>query len=420
MAFWKEACKAMRYMNYERSKADPCLFFNWEEGELSLAMLWVDDCLLMGPRRKVEKAKKRMMSVFDCKDIGEMKEYVGCVIERGNGWLRMTQPLQLRKFQDEFDLETQRGDPDTPAEPHSVLNEGDQEEELQPEKQTEYRKGTGILLHLMRWSRPEILNAVRECSRHLKQGTKKHHRQMIRIMKYCCGKPRRGAYFKPKRRWDGKSPMKFRVHGKSDSEYMKDPSRHSVNGWACYVEGCAVNMASKMMPIIAISVTEAELYAAIQCVQDMLFVMRVLMCIGLEVELTMILEVDNKGAVDICNSWTVGGRTRHIEVKQYFLRELKEAGLVKVIWRKGDEMAADLFTKNLAGPLFETHASEFVGEDEYFQEHKSKKEKRASMKSQDTGDTREETGFESLGTVRPFDSEYYRIWNEIVDHDDDD
>jgi len=108
-------------------------------------------------------------------------------------------------------------------------------------------------------------------------------------------------------------------------------------------------------------------------------------------------------------------KTQDLKVMKY-----AEAGLVKVIWRKGDEMAADLFTKNLAGPLFETHASEFVGEDEYFQEHKSKKEKRASMKSQDTADTRKETGFESLGTVRPFDSEYYRIWNEIVDHDDDD
>ena len=40
----------------------------------------------------------------------------------------------------------------------------------------------------------------------------------------------------------------------------------------------------------------------------------------------MTLEVDNKGAVDICKTpiWTVEGRTRHVEVKMYyFLRELK-------------------------------------------------------------------------------------------------
>ena len=75
----------------------------------------------------------------------------------------------------------------------------------------------------------------------------------------------------PNREWDGHSRMKMRIKGKSDSEYMKDPSRHSVNVWACYLEGCAVSMALKMMPVIALSVTEAELYAGIQCVQDMLF-----------------------------------------------------------------------------------------------------------------------------------------------------
>ena len=63
-----------------------------------------------------------------------------------------------------------------------------------------------------------------------------------------------------------------------------------------------MNLASKMMPILALSVTEAELYAAIQCVMDMLFVMRVLLSIGLQVALPMILEVDNKGAVDICHN----------------------------------------------------------------------------------------------------------------------
>jgi hypothetical protein len=34
-----------------------------------------------------------------------------------------------------------------------------------------------------------------------------------------------------------------------------------------------------MMPIIALSVTEAELFAAVMCVQDMLFIIRVLLSI---------------------------------------------------------------------------------------------------------------------------------------------
>jgi len=93
-------------MGYVHCNADQCYFFDWEDGALSLILLCVYDCLLTGPKEKVLKAKTKFIRLFDCKDIGEMKEYVGCVIERGKGWLKMTQPTQLWKFEDEFDLQT--------------------------------------------------------------------------------------------------------------------------------------------------------------------------------------------------------------------------------------------------------------------------------------------------------------------------
>jgi len=46
-------------MGYEQCKADPCLFFDWEGGALSLILLWVDDCLLIGLKDKVLKAKTK-------------------------------------------------------------------------------------------------------------------------------------------------------------------------------------------------------------------------------------------------------------------------------------------------------------------------------------------------------------------------
>ena len=69
---------------------------------------------------------------------------------------------------------------------------------------------------------------------------------------------------------------------------------------------------------VALSVTGAELYAAVSTAQDMLCVMNVLLSIGLVVELPMVLEVDNMGAVHLANNWNVSGRTRHIYVQQCF------------------------------------------------------------------------------------------------------
>jgi hypothetical protein len=72
----------------------------------------------------------------------------------------------------------------------------------------------------------------------------------------------------------------------------------------------------------------------------------------------MVLEVDNKGVVDLANNWSVGGRTPHISVHVNFLRELKEQGLLCVVWIPTDENSADLFTKNLPGPLFDGNGSD--------------------------------------------------------------
>ena len=57
----------------------------------------------------------------------------------------------------------------------------------------------------------------------------------------------------------------------------------------------------------------------------MIYGKNMLESVGLKVQLPMVLQMDNKGAVDLINSFSVGGHSRHINVKQCFLRELKES-----------------------------------------------------------------------------------------------
>ena len=115
-------------------------------------------------------------------------------------------------------------------------------------------------------------------------------------------------------------------------------------------------MKSRMQGCVTLSVTEAETVAATQCAQDMLFVMRVIESMGLKVKKPMILEVDNKGAIDLSHHWSVGGRTRHDGVFR---------AVITLKWIPTDENSADLFTKNLAGPAFIKHVMTYCGVDEY-------------------------------------------------------
>jgi hypothetical protein len=193
---------------------------------------------------------------------------------------------------------------------------------------------------------------------------------MHRAMEYCVDTPNRGWLLCPTRKWDGKDKsFKFRVKGQSDSDYAKYPvTRRSVSGYSTFLEEAPVTVKSAMQKIVALSVTEAETVAAMQCAQDMLYVKSLLESMELQVELPMILEVDNSGAVDLANNWSAGGRTRHMETCMFFLRDLQEANLIKVEWRRGDENPVDMYTKNLAGPAFNKCAKVFVGDDKYMKE----------------------------------------------------
>ena len=55
-------------------------------------MLWVDDCLIVGNNENVIKIKETLTTLFDCKNVGKMNEYVGCLVQKGQTWMRSKQP----------------------------------------------------------------------------------------------------------------------------------------------------------------------------------------------------------------------------------------------------------------------------------------------------------------------------------------
>ena len=76
--------------------------------------------------------------------------------------------------------------------------------------------------------------------------------------------------------------------------------------------------------------TEVENAAGVMVAQDMLHVYHLLESLELNIELPIMLEMDNSGAVDIANSWSVRGRMCHMDLYNYFLHELKDHGILVI------------------------------------------------------------------------------------------
>lgn len=57
----------------------------------------------------------------------------------------------------------------------------------------------------------------------------------------------------------------------------------------------------------------------------MIYVDKLVKLMGLKVKKLIMIYCDNNGTVALVNGWSVGGRTKHINNRLNFLRELKEA-----------------------------------------------------------------------------------------------
>jgi hypothetical protein len=102
-------------------------------------------------------------------------------------------------------------------------------------------------------------------------------------------------------KWDGDPNFEFETEGRSDSNSAKDPERHqSVSGFSTFLCGVIVTTKSCVQGSVTLDVTSADSVSGTQCAQEMLlFNMHVLKSIGIKVKKPMILEMNNKGAVDL-------------------------------------------------------------------------------------------------------------------------
>ena len=312
MVFYRKLLAATSNIGLKRSSADPCLYFKWAEGQLIIMISWIDDNMILGPSDLVMQVKEDLMKQFDCDDCGRLEEYVGNKIEYvSNDAIRFVQTVLMQSYSDKFELGKRCYN--TPAQPGRGSDEASQRQ------QTIEQQGA-VNIEVRHCSRPDISQAAQDLAHHMTRGDQTHMEAMLRCMQYLRGTKDVGLLLKPERKWDGNDSFLFKITGISDSDYAKDTqTMRSITGYVVYIKGVPVMHQSATQKTVALSLCEAELNAAVLCVQDMIYGKNLLESIGLKVKLSMVLQITNKGAVDLINSFSVGGRTRHIDVKQCFL-----------------------------------------------------------------------------------------------------
>ena len=159
-----------------------------------------------------------------------------------------------------------------------------------------YHLATVTCMYMMQWSRLDIFNAVHGLARHMTAPKEAH----VRALKYVVSTENRGLVLSPKERWSSKH--KFKIHGRLDLDYAMNPDdRRSISGGRVFINGAPIASRSVTQKFVMLSMTEAEIAAGVMVAHNMLYVYQLLESLELKIELPMILEMDNSGAVDIAN-----------------------------------------------------------------------------------------------------------------------
>jgi hypothetical protein len=129
-----------------------------------------------------------------------------------------------------------------------------------------------------------------------------------------------------------------------------------------YLNGALIAWKSKSHKIVTLSSTEAEYMALCDLCTEVLFIKQLLENMGLQIELPIQLQVDNTGALFLAENSTTGQRTKHIDVRHHFIRNLIEDKIIEVKFVKTADNDADSYTKNLSLELFNKHTKHYMTE----------------------------------------------------------
>lgn len=346
---WNEKLdKALKRFGLTQSNVDSCLYYHIEGDRIFIVAIYVDDLLILhNDLKRRDNFKKNLMNTFKMKDIGNAEYVLGIKItrdrEKGKIWL--DQKLYIENLLEKYNM-TECNPVSTPTDPNQKLLKNDSKVISEDMANVPYQQAVGSLLYAAQVTRPDIAYAVNYCSRFSRNPDKSHWTAVKRIMRYLKGT----LDFK----------IEFNRHensticGFTDSDWAGDLNdRRSTCGYIFTMCGGPISWNSKKQQTVALSTTEAEYMGVTHAAQEGMWLKKLNNQLFKDKN-AINIKCDNKSAINLCSNKAYHPRTKHIDIKHYFIQEKVNDGIIKLEYISTKQMLADFLTKGLT---FEKHRS---------------------------------------------------------------
>ena len=328
---------------FQRCESEQTLFTKRSStGKIIIVSIYVDDLIFTGDDDAIlTDFKRSMLREFDMSDLGSMRFFLGIeVLQRDDGIFICQRKYALEILKRFGMLES--NEVNSPIIPGFKISK---DEDGISVNDTHYKQLVGSLMYLTA-TRPDMMFVTCLISRYMGRPTNLHLQVAKRALRYLKGTMNYGIHYKKK--GSGK------LLAYTDSDYAGDiEDRKSTSGYVFLMNSGAVSWCSKKQPIVTLSTTEAEFVAAAICTCQAIWIKRVLKELNYSDEECTHIWCDNSSTIKLSKNPVLHGRSKHIDVRYHFLRNLTKEGLIDLIHCGSKDQVAYIMTKPLKVDVFQ-------------------------------------------------------------------
>ena len=228
-------------------------------------------------------------------------------------------------------------------------------EKCQESVRKQFHTRVAKLLYLAKRTRPDCLTTVSYLATRVKECNKKDCEKLDRLIIFIAGTVDRALRFRP-----GSEGLRVSVYADAAFAVQWDGRSHTGS---CVVIGDSgpVHCSSRKQGIVTKSSTEAELVALSDSCNQGIHMRRFLMAQGYDIGPIYVFQ-DNKSTMALIERGRSGAeKTRHIDIKYFWMKEQIFAGIAVVTHLGTELMYANVLTKPIQAGHFKRESDLLMG-----------------------------------------------------------
>ncbi|MFS7989867.1 putative RNA-directed DNA polymerase [Helianthus anomalus] len=327
---------------FKKSSHDHTLFIKKVWNKVIVVSVYVDDLIYAGNDPIMcEQFKKSMQNEFEMTDLGQMKYFLGVEVHQRKSGITLCQTQYAKEVLKRFRM-WEANEVKNPIVPGTILTKSSAGEDANG---TEYMSLVGSLMYL-KVTRPDLMYVVSLLSRFMSKPKEEHMAVAKRVLRYVKGSINFGLFY-------GRNlNQKLQIY--TDSDYARDTEdRRCTSGYVCMFNGAAISWSSRKQDIVTLSSTEAEYVAATTCACHCIWLKGLLEELEEKSMGTVTILCDNSSTIKLSKNPVMHRRTKHIDVRFHYLRDLVKKEVVKLEFCRTEEQLADVMTKPLKLDTFD-------------------------------------------------------------------